>query len=108
MGLLISTLEGGTAIPNLRVIYFMYDLRITLPTTQDERACLYLLLRKLESNQKFRLMFDSAILMPLFQRILDKSMSGVMLDPFCHTEYDEYDFAKDIEKLFKKYNETKL
>jgi hypothetical protein len=86
----------------------MYDIRICLPTTQDERACLYLLLRKIESDREFRLMFDSATLSPLFQRILDKSMTGVTIDPFCHTDYDEFDFAKDIEKLFNKYTETKL
>ena len=86
----------------------MYDLRINLPTTQDERASLYCLISKLQKDVKFRLMFDSATLLPLFQRILDKSANGVIINPFCHTQYDEYDLAKDIEKLFNKYTETKL
>jgi hypothetical protein len=86
----------------------MYDLRINLPTSQDERAALYCFICKLEKDINLRLKFDSATLLPLFQRILDKSANGVMIDPFSHTEYDEYDLAKDMEKLFNKYIETKL
>ena len=86
----------------------MYDIRITLPTTQDERATVYALLRFLETDNYLKTKIDVFILMPLLQRILDKSMSGVMMDPLNHTEYDEYDLAKDIEKIFSQYNQTKL
>lgn len=66
----------------------MYDLRITLPTTQEERATVYAFLKYLEHDFYLKTKIDVAILQPLLQRILDKSSSGVMLDPFCHTQYD--------------------
>lgn len=86
----------------------MYDLRITLPTTQDERAAVYDLLKYLENDYYLKNKVDTFVLKPLLQRILDKSINGVIIDPFCHTEYDEYDFARDIENLISKYSKTKI
>lgn len=86
----------------------MYDLRITLPTTQDERATVYALLKYLENDYYLKNKVDTFVLKPLLQRILDKSINGVIIDPFCHTEYDEYDFARDIENLISKYSKTKI
>lgn len=86
----------------------MYDLRITLPTTQDERATVYALLKYLENDYYLKNKVDTFVLKPLLQRILYKSMNGVIIDPFCHTEYDEYDLARDIENLISKYSKTKL
>lgn len=86
----------------------MYDIRITLPTTQDERATVYALLKYLEHDYYLKNKIDTFVLKPLLQRILDKSASGVMIDPLNHTEYDEYDLAKDIEQLISKYSQTKL
>jgi hypothetical protein len=86
----------------------MYDLRISLPLTQDERASVVALLLLLERDKYLKNKLDRCVLMPLLQRIIDKSMSAVMINPFNHTEYDEYDFARDLEKIFSKYTETKL
>jgi hypothetical protein len=59
----------------------MYDIKITLPLTSDEHAALYILTKNLEINKKLRAHCDYAILIPLFQRIIDKSLLGTFIDP---------------------------
>jgi len=61
--------------------YFMYRLEMKFKFTNDEQACVYILLQKLKADYELRKKCDSAVLIPFFERFIDESVDAKFLDP---------------------------
>ena len=74
-----------TACKSKGFFYFM-ELEIKFRFTIDERACLYILKEKLKTDYELRKKCDSAVLIQMFERFIEKSMSAELVDPFQNKE----------------------
>jgi hypothetical protein len=58
----------------------MYDIKITLPLTLDEKVALNSLIENLQDDNNLRVNCEYPILLPLFQRIIDKCISANLIN----------------------------
>ena len=70
-----------TACKSKGFFYFMYRLEMKFRFTNDEQACVYILLQKLKADYELRKKCDSAVLIPFFERFIDESVDAKFLDP---------------------------
>ena len=71
-----------TACKSKGFFYFMFRLEMKFRFTNDEQACVYILLQKLKADHELRKKCDSAVLIPFFERFIDESIDAKFLDPF--------------------------
>ena len=70
-----------TAYESKGFFYFM-ELEIKFRFSIDEQACLYILMEKLKTDYELSKKCDSAVLIPMFERFIEKSMNAEIVNLF--------------------------